>query len=137
QDDPIELSEEEVARFAGVYINPRTGDTRLLDMRDGKLGSQLGPEFRLDFVPVAPNRFKALAFPIYIAFEEKAGGGWQLQEVFGGGKPTLYDAAEAASPTREQLKDYAGDYYSSELNTTYTVALTDDGLVIRHFKHRE
>lgn len=137
QEDPIELSEEEVARFAGLYVDHRTGDTRLLDMRDGKLGVQFAPEFRLDFVPVAPNRFKALAFPVYMTFEESESGGWRIQEVFGSGKPTLYEGVEAVRPTREQLKDYAGDYYSSELNTTYTIALADTGLVMRHFKRRD
>ena len=42
---------------------------------------------------------------------------------------------EAAPPTAARLRDYAGEYESDELKTTYRVEVSDSGLVMKHFRH--
>jgi hypothetical protein len=41
----------------------------------------------------------------------------------------LFESVEAASPSKEELAEYAGTYYSEELDTVYTVSLENDRLV--------
>jgi CubicO group peptidase (beta-lactamase class C family) len=42
---------------------------------------------------------------------------------------------ETKAPTPAQLREYAGEYFSEELDTRYIVQLTDSGLVMRHRRH--
>ena len=50
-------------------------------------------------------------------------------------------AAEPAEDTKseplapEQLKEFEGDYYTEELDTTYTIRVRGDGLVAQHIRH--
>lgn len=37
----------------------------------------------------------------------------------------------------QQLKEFAGDYYSDELGTTYTLAVVDGKLVVQHRRHED
>ena len=52
-------------------------------------------------------------------------------------------AAEPAEETKsepltpEQLTEFEGDYYTEELDTTYTIGVRDDGLVARHIRHND
>ncbi len=39
--------------------------------------------------------------------------------------------------TPEQLTEFAGDYYTEELDTTYTISVRDDGLVAQHIRHSD
>jgi CubicO group peptidase (beta-lactamase class C family) len=41
------------------------------------------------------------------------------------------------APPVSTLAEYGGDYYSEELDTTYTLALDDDHLVLRHRRNNE
>jgi hypothetical protein len=47
-------------------------------------------------------------------------------------EPDTFQAIEVVSPTPEQLADYAGDYYSDELQVTYKLVLEDGKLYARH-----
>ena len=35
----------------------------------------------------------------------------------------------------EQLTEFEGDYYTEELDTTYTIGVSEDGLVAQHRRH--
>ena len=37
--------------------------------------------------------------------------------------------------TPEQLAEFEGDYYTEELDTTYTIAISENGLVAKHIRH--
>ena len=50
-------------------------------------------------------------------------------------------AAEPAEETKsepltpEQLTEFEGDYYTEELDTTYTITVSENGLVVQHIRH--
>ena len=44
---------------------------------------------------------------------------------------TRYEAVAAVTPSAAQLASYAGTYWSDELDTRFTVAVRDGGLVLR------
>ena len=48
-------------------------------------------------------------------------------------EPTEGTKSEPLSP--EQLAEFEGDYYTEELDTTYTIGVRRDGLVARHRRH--
>ena len=45
------------------------------------------------------------------------------------------EATKSASLTPEQLAEFIGDYYAEELDTTYTIAVRENGLVAQHIRH--
>ncbi len=49
-----------------------------------------------------------------------------------GQEPAAYEAVELASPTRAELRAYAGEYYSDELQVTYKLVLEEGRLFFRH-----
>lgn len=51
-------------------------------------------------------------------------------------EPDTFQTIEVVSPTAEQLADYAGDYYSEELQVTYKLVLEDGKLYARHWPGR-
>ena len=48
-------------------------------------------------------------------------------------QPTEDVKPEPSAP--EQLTEFVGDYYTEELDTTYTIAVSENGLVAKHIRH--
>ena len=58
-----------------------------------------------------------------------------MEQSFGGGKPLVYDATEASSPTAAELHDYPGAYVSEEIDPVYRIVLDGDKLSLVRLKH--
>jgi CubicO group peptidase (beta-lactamase class C family) len=116
----------QLARIAGVYVNPVTGIPTFITLRDTNLvlGRVSGPEL----IPLTEQRFKVRGQPVEFEFGE--GGlvqrfvGWPSRQ------NVRMKREEPAKPARAELDRYAGSYYSEELGTTYTVKATDSTLVL-------
>ena len=116
----------QLARIAGVYVNPVTGIPTFITLRDTTLvlGRVNGPEL----IPLTNQRFKVRGQPVEFEFDE--GGlvqrfvGWPSRQ------NVRLKREELAKPVRAELERYAGSYYSEELGTTYTVKATDTTLVL-------
>jgi hypothetical protein len=52
----------------------------------------------------------------------------------GEAEPTVFEYTEAASPTLAQLAEYAGTYYSEELDVRYALIVKDGKLILRRKK---
>ena len=50
-------------------------------------------------------------------------------------EPTEDTKSEPLTP--EQLTEFAGDYYTEELDTTYTIVATENGLIAKHRRHND
>ena len=132
------LTEQELASKAGLYIERKT-DTKLrLEMKDGKLTAAMGPGFPL--VPLAKDHFQVLGAPATVTFEGTANGHPQRMLVLNEGEkePLVFEyVAASAAPAAAQLAEYAGTYYSEELDTRYTVIVKDDKLAVRRRKFED
>jgi CubicO group peptidase (beta-lactamase class C family) len=122
----VALSAAQLARFAGVYVNPVTGAPTFVTLRGDTLifGRTTGPAL----VPLSERRFRG---PLGVWEFTPAGQlvqtiiGWPPQ------KPQVLERREVARPSRAELERYAGSYYSEELGATYTVTATDSTLVLK------
>lgn len=135
-DEPthIELSPGQLAGKAGVYYNAAKAMTRRLEMRDGKLVVAIGPGFEL--AALAENHFQVVAFPLMkLRFELTADGTVEMFEHVGKGKPIRYEAVASPLPTAAEQNAYIGTYHSIELDSTYTVAVREDQLVLQRHKY--
>jgi hypothetical protein len=93
----------------------------------------------LEILPISKDRFQVVGEGIQLTFEGVSNGHPQRMLAFADGEsePIGYEYVETAKPTPAQLTEYAGDYYSEELDTRYTVILKDDKLVIRRKKFED
>lgn len=130
---PVTLSEEQLKSKVGVYWNPSAEDLAKITLTDGKLffGGGIGSEL----IPLAENRFQLKIQPVDILFEAGANGRLQMKVNPGGRNPIIFEEMETMNPTAEQLKEYAGAYYSDELDSTYRIEAQDDKILLKRKKN--
>ncbi len=58
----------------------------------------------------------------------KPGQPRQMMVVIDGGKPSVFDAVEPASPSPAELEGYLGTYFSEELDYEWVLRITNDSL---------
>jgi CubicO group peptidase (beta-lactamase class C family) len=132
----VSLSPEELASRAGLYRDPVNGTIGRLFMRDGKLMASTNPSEEgqvFELAPISPNRFVIPGTPVVAEFIPPADGRPQQIRVTGAGpKPQISQQVTGTfSPSSAELRAFAGEYSSAELEVTYIVVERDPGLVIR------
>jgi CubicO group peptidase (beta-lactamase class C family) len=130
--ETITLGEDQLKDKVGIYRNPASGEVRRISLNGGKLRiDAFGPVMEL--APISANRFRFTgpgANPnAEAAFEKSSNGKTLLKLSRGGGKTDNFDSVEAFSPSAEQLNEFAGSYYSDELDVTYKMTVENDRLV--------
>src|SRR5688572_7381963 len=117
-----------LARYAGLYVHPVTGNVNFVSVRDGKLiaGRTTGPEL----VPLGGSRFW---FPGPRSELEFLPDGNVVMRFRGSPprQPVTLVRREPARRSPADLGRYAGSYHSDELGATYTVAASDTALTLR------
>ena len=129
----IQVAEKELAAVAGSYFNFANNNFRRLYVKNGKLIYSRGSS-ESELAPLGNNRFLMLGVPdrIEISFKlPRPGAPLQMFTAANGKVFIVHDSVEPASYTPQQLKDFTGTFYSSEIDATFTLALRDDQLVLR------
>jgi len=129
----ISVSDKELNAVAGSYFNAASNNFRRLYVKGGKLIYSRGSS-ESELAPLGNNRFLMLAVPDRVEIGFKAprpGAPLQMFTSANGGKPIVHERVEPASYTSEQLAQFAGTYYSEEIDATYTIFLQGDKLVLR------
>jgi CubicO group peptidase (beta-lactamase class C family) len=130
----VKLSEAELSRVVGLYWNPVVDAVRRVYVKDGNLMYFRAPGNESVLAPLGGNRFLMLGVKnrVEVTFQSSQPG-VPLRMFFAetGGKPSVWEPVEPASYKPQQLAEYAGEYYSSELDTTYRITPRDDGLLFR------
>jgi len=84
--------------------------------------------------PLGNNRFFMLGTPdrVEISFKApRSGAPLQMLTVITGVGTSTHDSVEPATYTTAQLNEFAGIYNSSEIESTYTISLQGDKLVLQ------
>ena len=124
------VSPQELESKTGLYRNPDTDEVQRFFVKDSKLMVGFGSGSEL--TPVAPNKFQVIESQVEFTFEGGSNGEpLRVRRVSGRYPPVIYTAIPAANPTPAQLTEYAGSYYSEELDVTHRVVVQDGKLKIR------
>ena len=135
--DPDEYDPEAFDEFVGRYALDAAPTFVLTFTReDETLYTQATGQQRLEIVPTSDSTFRLLAVEASVTFLRGEGGevdGAILHQNGDQRATRLADdeATEEWAPTEEDLADYAGRFYSEELETFYTFEV-DDGELVAH-----
>ena len=129
----IQVPEKELDAVAGSYFNFANNNFRRLYVKNGKLMYSRGTS-ESELAPLCNHRFLMLGVPdrIEISFKSlRPGGPLQMFTAANGKVFIVHDSVKTASYTPQQLQEFTGTFYSSEIDATYTLALKGDQLVLR------
>lgn len=90
--------------------------------------------------PLADGGFLELGVPLEWILRElpkEPGEPKRLELHIKGEVRTRWEEYEPWEPRAEELAEYAGRYYSPELETAYTFVVEDDKLVAEHQRHKD
>lgn len=135
-DAPI-LSEAELARWAGVYWDARAEEIARLKVENGKLVLSV-TGLNAALLPETALRFSIPEPAVIVDFEEPTAGRAQKMTLkMAARSPIVFEAMAPADADPARLPDFAGNYYSEEIDSTYTVAVKEGKLVLRRKKAAE
>jgi hypothetical protein len=132
--ESIELPRETPADKVGVYRSFTSGQVVELSLPNGSLVAEMSGE-RFPIAPITETDFLTVAAPFdaQIRFERSGQGElWLMHVHVEGERPDTLEMIEVVSPSTDQLAEYAGEYYSTELQVTYAFVLEDGKLFVRH-----
>jgi len=122
---PVELSAAQLEGKAGLYFSARRAAVREIRCVEGRLQFQ-----GYDLVPLSENLFFFEVEPqTRVEFIPAVDGTAVGMKTVSGADEYAYDRVEAVSPTPDTLAQYAGCYYSPELDIYWTLE-TGDGFLI-------
>jgi CubicO group peptidase (beta-lactamase class C family) len=138
---PVTLTAEQMTALTGMYWNREDDAFVKIVVKDGKLQGETGDDDPLVLKPFAESRFHVADKPwgdmVEIRFVAASGDKpRRMEQSFEGGKPTVFEVAEAATPSAAQLTEYAGAYVSDEIDPVYRIALDGTNLKLERLKHK-
>lgn len=130
---PVSLSTEDLAGKTGLYrLGPDENHIVSMSVRDGRFGvwDYYGDNYHMLLTPVSANRFTLPGATI--EFSPAEGGRPRAWHVVDNGGQRLLELPSVAFqlPTAD-LRAFAGDYRSAELDVTYAVTARDSSLVLQ------
>ncbi len=130
----VSLTSEHLAELAGLYRDPTTETLGRFFVRDGKLlaSPDAGDETGAELFPVATNRFVLPGTQVAVEFAPAAGGRAQEARVTGvGSKPRISQKLTPITISNRGLRALAGEYVSSEIETTCVMVVQDSQLAAK------
>jgi CubicO group peptidase (beta-lactamase class C family) len=130
----VALTEQQLARYAGLYWNRAEATARRVALENGRLHATLGGE-RIALKSLGGGSFLMTAGArLRVMFEDGPDAILRLRT--GPDPADVFVRAETYNPTRDQLADFAGVYRSDEMDVVFRVVLADAGLSLLRVKHR-
>ena len=127
---PFRIPAHEIEEYTGIYYSdPWRWFTVTAD--GGRLFTQEGYRDRMSLVATSDSTFYAVTDQTEIVFRRDEAGDVRTMRI---GNITA-ERGEPFEPESDALMEYAGDYYSEELGTFYTIRVEDGRLVAGHRRH--
>jgi CubicO group peptidase (beta-lactamase class C family) len=130
----VSLTPEYLAELAGLYRDPTTETLGRFFVRDGKLmaSPDAGDETGAELVPMATNRFVLPGTQVAVEFVPASNGRAQEARVTGvGAKPRVSQKLTPITVSNRELRVLAGEYVSTEIETTCVMVVQDSQLVAK------
>jgi CubicO group peptidase (beta-lactamase class C family) len=135
---PSRISATELAARAGLYVNLESDDFVALKFKKRRMFAKTSMiEESIELIPIGENRFRYGEFPVELSVESGMDGGLRQVTVSAPlQKPISYKFAHQFEPDANRMREYAGTYYSDEVEANYQVAIESGRLVLSSIKLR-
>jgi hypothetical protein len=123
--------------YAGKYQVP--GAVIAITKEGDRLMGQVTNQPKLELLAESEVKFlvKGEDSPIHLTFGKGQADRVTQLTVNQAGQDITAQRVEGAPPRPDQLGEFAGDYYSDELGTTYTLVVQNGKLVAQHRRHND
>jgi CubicO group peptidase (beta-lactamase class C family) len=133
-DESVDLPQEDLEKFAGVFLGNEGRAAITIEMRAGKLFADIGPGLELE--PLSEHSLRVKQIPgIKVERKQDDAQHEHLYMITGAGRPDQFERVERYKPSLEELEQYVGKYYSPELEVTYTLSVKDGKLCLKRRKY--
>lgn len=124
------MSPAELQKFSGDFWEAAEGIAAESRVIDGQLWAVHSPERRNVLRPIGPNRFQMMGTPAEVLVEfEMAGDEVKvLRRFINGATRGVFTPFDRLQLTPAELSAYAGEYFSPELDITYTLFVSEEKL---------
>jgi hypothetical protein len=126
--------------FVGTYWLEATQAVRRIVLEKDKLIYVRPDEYNSEIAPVSETVFKMKDVPnnVVVRFSDKKGKRYDTLTVAVENQPEVVGKwMEPYSPAEDALKEYAGSYYSEELDTRYDLRVKSGALQVQFGRHEE
>lgn len=132
------LKTKQLERFADNYWNEAGSYSRRIYVKNDTLRYFRGEGNESALAPISNTEFKMLGVEVdlRVKFDEKDGKRTMIV-VINDGEPIISQAYIKPNYTADDLKEYAGSYYSEELDTGYDLVVKEGKLVATHTRHTD
>ena len=128
---PITVPTTELESKAGLFRDTETDEATRFFVKDAKLMAGFGKGNEL--IAIAPNKFQPIDSNVEFSFEPgRTGEPLRVRRVSGKFPASVSVRVEPFNPTPAQLAEFAGNYFSEELDVTHSVTIRDGKLRIRN-----
>jgi len=133
----IKLSTKKLANFEGIYWNTKEKYGRKIYVKNDTLRYSRSDTSESPLVPLKKNKFDMLHVGIDVTVEFVHKGNHKKMVVFVEGElPIVFDLhIPIKKPIIKELEEYSGKYYSSEIETWYTLSIEGTDIYIHHIRH--
>jgi CubicO group peptidase (beta-lactamase class C family) len=121
--EPVELSDAQLARWAGLYRTPDRPNYWRFEVRGGALHI-IAPNQAIPLIPLSETRFVMDGPGVPVGFQPETDE-WPEGVRVGS---TVFLRREPAQLTDDDRLDLAGSYWSEELGTRFEIRIENDGL---------
>ncbi len=139
--EPVEPQESlkdlgsDFAGRAGLYVNRTIDNVLRVGFKGGKLNVMMPDDQSVELVPLTANRFRMGSFPVEFEF---AGGEHDASTRVSVSsplqKPQTLERVSEFEPNGHQLQEFAGTYYSDEVEARYHVTIDSGRLMLSSMK---
>jgi CubicO group peptidase (beta-lactamase class C family) len=129
----IHLETNQLENFAGSYWNETDSYARKIYVKNDTLRYFRGAGNESALAPISPNEFKMLGvnYDLRVQFS-KSNEKRKMSVIVDNNEPSISHEFTPHNYTVSGLKEFTGEYYSPELNTTYKAVLKKDKLTFTH-----
>jgi len=133
---PVKVDPKIFDAYVGSYRFPE-GLMVTITKENDRLWGQPAGSSKAELFPESETKFFARITDAQVSFQRDEKGAVTQMTLHQNGKDLIGKRAEPVSFSAEKLREYASEYYSDELGTTYTIVAQGDGLVAQHRRHSD
>lgn len=129
----LKVDHDTLLAYCGKYeFEP--GAVATMSLQDENLVVEIGELRKTLLTPVSSTTFDVTVVPARVVFIRNESGKIDKIRVIFNGEDRYAMRLPDLDLAKVNLSEYAGDYYSPELSTTYSFVVESDKLIARHFR---